>query len=248
MIEFIQRMIDLAVRYHTLFLNGIRYTVILALVGTACGLLIGLVIGGLRAISKQMEINDTALTRIIKKIIDIVTYIYITVVRGTPMMVQGMLLWFGYFQGAGWNALAAGCLIISVNTGAYMAEIIRSGIMGIDKGQSEGARSIGLSAWQTMRLIVLPQALKNSIPSIVNELIVNIKDSCVLSVMMIPELFFQAETIAGTTLRVTETYTLLLVLYLIMTSLAAWLMGIVEKKINHRKSNYFSSQTVAEGE
>ena len=99
-----------------------------------------------------------------------------------------------------------------------------------------------------MRLIVLPQALKNSIPSIVNELIVNIKDSCVLSVMMIPELFFQAETIAGTTLKVTETYTLLLVLYLIMTSLAAWLMGIVEKKINHRKSNYFSSQTVAEGE
>lgn len=246
--QFIKSVLQLFVKYQELFLSGIQYTLTLAIVGTICGLAIGLVIGGLKAISKQHETNESLMIRIFKKVVDMLTYIYITVVRGTPMMVQGMLLWYGYFQKAGWGALTAGCLIVSVNTGAYMAEIIRSGIMGIDKGQSEGARSIGMSSWQTMRLIVLPQALKNSIPSIVNELIVNIKDSCVLSVMMIPELFFQAKSIAGSTYKQTETYTLLLILYLIMTSLAALLMGFVEKKVNHKKSNYFASQTMAQGE
>lgn len=241
--SFFKTVISLVTKYWPIFLNGIQYTIVLALVGTSVGLIIGLIVGGLRAIVTQHEPHETRLTRIVKKIIDIITKIYITVVRGTPMMVQAMFLWYGMMQGAGWDELVGACLIISLNTGAYMAEIVRSGIQAIDKGQTEGARSIGMSAWQTMSLIILPQALKNSIPSIVNELIVNIKDSCVLSVMMMPEVFFQAKSIAGSTLKFYETYFILMVIYLFLTSVSAWIMGLVEKKINHTKSNYFSSQT-----
>ena len=123
--------------------------------------------------------------------------------------------------------------IISINTGAYMAEIIRSGIQSIDKGQTEAAKSIGMTNTQTMMQIIFPQAIKNTFPALGNQLIVNIKDSCMLNAIAVTELYFQATSIAGSNMRYIEVYMVTAILYLILTTIATIILNYVEKKINH---------------
>lgn len=233
-------------KYSSLFLIGLERTLILALVGTICGLLIGLLIGGIRVIALSHEPRESKIVRFFKKILAFLTYIYITIIRGTPMMVQAMMVYYPLLPILRWTPMVAGCVIISFNTGAYMAEIIRSGIQSVDKGQTEAARSIGMTSWQTMIYIVLPQAIKNSFPAIGNELIVNIKDSSVLSCITIAELFLQAKTIAGSTFSYLEPYLIVALMYLFLTSFAAFVMGKIEQRISHTKSSYGASQTTQE--
>lgn len=244
--ELIQSLIKVATKYGSLFFIGLERTLILALVGTIVGLIIGLLIGGLRVIALSHEPKESTLVKVFKKILAFLTYIYITVIRGTPMMVQAMMVYYPLVPILKWTPMVAGCVIISVNTGAYMAEIIRSGIQSVDKGQSEAARSIGMTSWQTMLYIVLPQAIKNSFPAIGNELIVNIKDSSVLSCITIAEMFLQAKSIAGSTFSYFEPYFIVALMYLFLTSFAAFVMGKIEQKISHTKSSYGSSQTTQE--
>lgn len=132
--------------------------------------------------------------------------------------------------------MGAAIFVISINTGAYMAEIIRSGIQAVDAGQTEAARSLGMSNAQTMMGVVLPQAVRNAFPAIGNELIVNIKDSSVLMIISITELMFQAKSIAGSTFHFTETYFIEAMIYLLLTSIASILLNIIEKKMNHSSS------------
>ena len=122
--------------------------------------------------------------------------------------------------------------IISINTGAYMAEIIRGGINSVDKGQSEAAKSLGMTNLQTMFYIIFPQAIKNTFPSIGNQLIVNIKDSCMLNVISVTELYFQASSIAGSNMRYLEVYLITALIYLLLTTLASLLLDYLERKIS----------------
>ena len=169
--------------YGSLFMSGLLYTLEIALLGTLIGFLIGLLVAVLRTIpiSKTDPFLKKALLRLLRAVLNI----YIEVFRGTPMMVQAMVIYYGSLQvlGIDMDPIFAGILVVSINTGAYMAEIIRGGIISIDAGQKEAAYSIGMTHWQSMVHVVLPQAIRNVLPSVGNELIVNIKDSSVLNVI-----------------------------------------------------------------
>lgn len=236
---------EILTKYFPSFLLGIRTTLIVALTGTLIGLLIGLLVGGIRAIKLDKTVSKT--NKIIKAVIDGILKIYIEVFRGTPMMVQAVFIYYlVYTNIVRWDKMFAAIFVISINTGAYMAEIIRSGIQAVDPGQNEAARSLGLSAMQTMMNIVLPQAIRNAFPAIGNELIVNIKDSSVLMIISITELMFQSNSIAGTTYRFTETYFVTAMIYLFMTSISSVILNAVEKKINHTRTSLPQSDTSIE--
>ena len=153
------------------------------------------------------------------------------------MMVQAVFIYYALLNVIHWDTLTAAIVVISINTGAYMAEIIRSGIQAVDPGQTEASRSLGMSNAQTMMTVVLPQAIRNAFPAIGNELIVNIKDSSVLMIISITELMFQAKSIAGSTYHFTETYFLEAMIYLLMTSVASIVLNIIEKRMNRTKAS-----------
>lgn len=226
----------------SLFVYGIKITLLMAIAGTLIGLVIGLLLGCMRAI--DVEPRDNFFTKAIKKVLHGIVGLYVWFFRGTPMMVQAIFIYTILRPVFNWDPLTAGICIISVNTGAYMAEIIRSGIQSVDRGQIEGARSIGMSSGQTMLSIVLPQAIRNSFPSIGNEFIVNIKDSSMLNVIGVIELFFQAKSVAGSTMLGVETYFVTCLLYLFLTTIATWILTFTEKRLNQTKSSYPSSQSV----
>ena len=182
----------------------VQTTLIVALSGTVIGLAIGLLIGGLRAL--KADRTAPVYVKILKKIFQILSSIYIGIFRGTPMMVQAVFIYYALLNVIHWTNLQAAIFVISINTGAYMSEIVRSGIQSVDNGQMEAARSLGLSNVQAMLHVILPQAIRNAFPAIGNEFIVNIKDSSVLMIISITELMFQAKSIAGTTYKFSETY------------------------------------------
>lgn len=227
----INAIIQILTKYAPSLLLGVRTTMIIALIGTGCGFIIGLVVGGIKAI--RLDLTSSNASRIFKKIIDFIITVYITIFRGTPMMVQAVFIYYALLDVIHWNNFTAACFVITVNTGAYMAEIIRSGIQAVDIGQTEAARSLGMSNAQTMFSVVLPQAIKNAFPAIGNELIVNIKDSSVLMIISITELMFQSKSIAGSTFQFTTVYFIEAMMYLILTSVCALILNLIEKKLNN---------------
>ena len=227
---FFSTAFDLLQKFWPSLLLGVRTTLIVAILGTTFGFLIGLVVGGIKAI--QLDFVSTNIKRIAKKVFDVFASLYIGIFRGTPMMVQAVFIYYALLNVIHWDKMTAAIFVISINTGAYMAEIIRAGIQAVDKGQVEAARSLGLSNLQTMFHIVLPQAIRNVFPAIGNELIVNIKDSSVLMIISITELMFEAKSIAGSTYHFTETYFNVAVIYLILTTLASILLNYIEKRMN----------------
>lgn len=217
-----------------LFSYGIRLTLAFAIVGTLAGLVLGLFIGAIHSL--KIDPFDSRLIRFFKRLGHGITRLYVWVFRGTPMMVQAVFLYYLLKPALGWSGFTAGMYIISINTGAYMAEIIRSGIQSIDVGQTEAAKSIGMTNRQTMLHIIFPQAIKNTFPAIGNQLIVNIKDSCMLNAIAVTELYFQATSIAGSSMRYIEVYMVTAMLYLALTTLATFILNWVERKINHTKT------------
>lgn len=209
---------------------GVRTTLVVALTGTILGLILGLLVGGFRAV--KLDFTTGAAARAIKTFFDVLANIYITIFRGTPMMVQAVFIYYALLNIIHWNQLTAAIVVISINTGAYMAEIVRAGIQAVDPGQTEAARSLGMSNSQTMFTVILPQAIRNAFPAIGNEFIVNIKDSSVLMIISITELMFQAKSIAGSTFHFTETYFLEALIYLILTSIASLILNRIEKNMN----------------
>lgn len=234
--------LEILTKYYPSFLLGIRTTLIVAVSGTLIGLVIGLFVGGIRAV--KLDKTAPKINKTIKAIIDVITKIYIEVFRGTPMMVQAVFIYYLVYTNIfKWDKMFAAIFIISINTGAYMAEIVRSGIQAVDPGQNEAARSLGMSSSQTMMNIILPQAIKNAFPAIGNELIVNIKDSSVLMIISITELMFQSNSIAGTTYRFTETYFVTAMIYLLLTSISSFLLHLIEKRINNTRTSLPQSDT-----
>lgn len=226
-------------KYGPLFINGIKSTLILAFSGTLLGLLIGLLVGAVKAI--KVDKRDPLLLKIGKRILNFILSVYIEVFRGTPMMVQGAFIFYLVRDWVAWSPFTAGIVVITINTGAYMAEIVRSGIQSVDIGQSEAARSLGMTNLQTMRHIIIPQAIRNSFPSICNEFVVNIKDSSVLNVIAVTELFYQAKSVAGSLYAFVPTYFVVALIYLCLTFPTTRILGLIEKRMN-KTSSYKEGQ------
>lgn len=207
-----------------------------AIIGTAAGLFIGVLVGVFRTTEKPKNKNAAFL----RKIADFLLSAYIEIFRGTPMMVQAMVIFWGFAllnDGNTMNVTLAGLIIVSVNTGAYMAEIVRGGIISVDKGQFEGAEAIGMTHFQTMTNVVLPQALRNIMPSVANEFVINIKDTSVLNVIRFTELFFYAKSIVYNTYATFETYLIVAGIYFVLTFSITRVLRLAEKKMDG-KENY----------
>jgi len=168
-------------------------------------------------------------------VLNAVCQVYVTVIRGTPMMVQAMVIYWGYAFATGGSTLPlipSGILIVSINTGAYMAEIVRGGIISIDKGQFEGAMSIGMTHSQTMLKVIIPQVMRNILPSVSNEFVINIKDTSVLNVIGVTELYYFAGIIKRQSFETFQTYLVVCVIYFILTFTITRLLRWVERKLD----------------
>lgn len=235
--------------YGPMFLRGAGTTLMIALTGTVVGFLIGLGVGVIRTTPCRKE--DGMGKYLLMKLVRGLLAAYIEVFRSTPMIVQAMVIYYGCAQALHINMpyLLAGFVIVSINTGAYLSEIIRGGIQSVDPGQKEAAVAIGMTHWQTMLHVVLPQAIRNVLPALGNEFIVNIKDTSVLNVISVTELFFISKSAAGTYFKYFEVFFITSVIYFVMTFASTRLLRWVEKKMDGPE-NYriHGSQTVLEGE
>ena len=222
-------------KYGTAYLSGIENTLILALVGTVIGCLIGFVCGVLNTIPRRP--NDHPLKKIILTLVRVIIRIYVEVFRGTPMVLQAVFLFYGlpYFTD---NAVkfssvwAAAIVVVSINTGAYMAESVRGGIISVDPGQTEGAMAIGMTHVQTMTSVILPQALRNIMPQIGNNYIINVKDTSVMFIIGFPDFFAAHRATVGASYLYFPSATVEMVGYLTMTLIASFLLRWAEKKMD----------------
>lgn len=228
--EFISMMWDIFVTNQDNFIRGAKMTLLIALTGTIIGVIIGLLVGVIRTIPKSKSKSMNVLVGFVKWLLSA----YISIFRGTPMIVQAMVIYFGTSILWNWNItpLAASLLIVSINTGAYMAEVIRGGIVSIDRGQYEAAEAIGMNHWQIMKNVVIPQAFRNVLPSIGNEFVINIKDTSVLNVISMNELYFTTNTIAGQNYRYFETFFVTAVIYYVLTFVVTQILKLLEKYLD----------------
>lgn len=232
--------------YASSYWYGIFATIVLSLVGTFGGLFLGIFL----AFGKKLDTEKKPVLWLLKGPCNL----YSVVIRGTPMMVQAMIFKYGcQLLGVNWNNvlpgvntfngwLIAGLIVIVLNTTAYMGEIIQAGLNGVDNGQIEGAKSLGMTPMQTLFNVSLPQALRNSIPTIGNEWIVNIKDSSVLNVISVSELFWQANAAASKNYMYMATYVIIAIIYLILTLLSTGILKLVELGMDGKLKQFkFSS-------
>lgn len=220
--------------YGGMILSGVGMTLFLALSGTIIGFIIGLLVGIIRTIPTP----TTTGKRWFMKVINFILSVYIEVFRGTPMMVQAAVIYYGIaqFWHLNLNRTLAALIIVSINTGAYLAEVIRGGIISTPEGQFEAASALGMTHFQRMLHIILPQAIRNSLPSITNEFIVNIKDTSVLSIISVSELFFVGTTIASQSFQFFQTYLVISGIYLILTFSITRIFRIIEKHLEGPKN------------
>jgi putative lysine transport system permease protein len=233
--SFIEDVINIINNYSHLLISGVKYTLLISLTGTIIGLLIGLLTGIIRTIPK----SKTKWVALIQKVVNSLISVYVEIFRGTPMMVQSMVIFWGYafmMGGQTLDLVPAGIFIVSINTGAYMTEIVRGGIMSIDKGQFEGAAACGMTHWQTMTRVVLPQVMRNILPSISNEFVINIKDTSVLNVIGVMELYSMAGKIQVMTFKMFETYLIVCVIYFILTFTITRILRLFEKLLSGKDS------------
>lgn len=229
--NFLNEVINILVKYKGYFLQGVGFTMLIALAGTTIGLAIGLITGIVRTIPT----SKNPVIRALMKIVNFIISVYVEIFRGTPMMVQSMVIFWGYaFMNGGQTLplIPAGIFIVSINTGAYMAEIVRGGIISIDKGQFDGAYSIGMNHWQTMINVIIPQTMRNILPAISNEFVINIKDTSVLNVIGVTELYFFTAKISKMTWSIFETYVVACIIYFILTFTITRILKYAEHKID----------------
>ena len=227
-------------KYGGSYLTGMRNTLVLALVATAIGCVIGFVCGILNTI--PCTDRDPLPKRILLRLIRIIVRVYVEVFRGTPMVLQAVFIYYGlpYFTDNAvkfTNIWVAAMLVVSINTGAYMAESVRGGIISIDPGQTEGAKAIGMTHVQTMLHVILPQALRNIMPQIGNNFIINVKDTSVMFIIGFPDFFAAHRAAVGASYLYFPSATVEMAGYLCMTLIASFLLRWVEKKMDG-SSNY----------
>ena len=292
--SFFQDVINIVAKYYPQLLSGVGNTMLIALTGTVAGLVIGLLTG----IVRTAPFSRNGFVRALHRILNAVIAVYVEIFRGTPMMVQAMVIYWGYaFLNGGqtlplipaglfivsintgaymaeivrggiisvdkgqlegaysvgmthaqamviyWGyafatggstlpLIPSGMLIVSINTGAYMAEIVRGGIISIDKGQFEGAMSIGMTHSQTMFKVIIPQVMRNILPSVSNEFVINIKDTSVLNVIGVTELYYFAGIIKRQSFETFQTYLVVCALYFILTFTVTRLLRLAERRLD----------------
>ena len=217
-------MLELLVKYRGLFLQGALYTIGLSFVSVLMGILIGLVLAFFR-LSKA-------------KILNLITTAYIELIRGTPLLAQIMLVKFGLYDLITAKTkisipdIAIGIIAVSINSGAYVCEIIRSGISSVDKGQMEAGRSLGMSKSMTMRLIVLPLAVKNILPALCNEFVTVIKETSIISYIGVTDLFYIANAVSSMTYKSFESMLAVALIYFIITFTLSKLVRLLERRLS----------------
>lgn len=233
--KLIQDMGSLWQTYGSQYLNGIKSTLLLALSATLIGCVIGFICGILNTIPYSKK--DSPVKKFFLCLIRAIVRIYVEVFRGTPMMLQAVFIYFGlpYFSNNAVrfeNIWSAALLVVSINTGAYMAESVRGGIISVDPGQTEGAKAIGMNHFQTMINVVFPQALRNIMPQIGNNFIINIKDTSVMFIIGFTEFFAVHKAAVGATYLYFPSAAIEMIGYLTMTLAASLLLRWLEKKLD----------------
>ena len=236
---------DLLAVYWKTYLTGMGSTLLLAVVATAIGCVIGLICGILNTIPYAP--GDTSVKKFFLRLVRAVIRIYVEVFRGTPMVLQAVFIYYGVPYVTN-NAMrfdsvwAAAILIVSINTGAYMAESVRGGIISIDPGQTEGAKAIGMNHFQTMTSVILPQAIRNIMPQIGNNFIINVKDTSVMFIITFTEFFAVHRNIVGLNYMYFPSATIEMIGYLAVTLTASFLLRWIERRMDG-KSSYELVQT-----
>lgn len=212
--------------YGVMLLRALGQTLLLCLLSLVFAMIIGMIFG-------LMNVGHN-------RILNFIGTVYVDAVRGVPLIVLAYFIYFGVpagMKGIGLadfrlNALQAGTIALSMNCGAYMAEIIRAGIQSVDRGQMEAGRSLGLSYGATMSLVVVPQAIRTMIPSIINQFIITLKDTSILSVIGFPELTNVGKTIMGNTFKSLETWAIVGVMYMVVIITLSKVSKKVERRVN----------------
>lgn len=235
LIQLVNDIGKLWAKYGASYLTGMRNTLILALAATAIGCVIGFLCGVLNTI--PCAPGDSPVKKFFLKLIRAIVRIYVEVFRGTPMVLQAVFLYYGlpYFTNGAQrfdNIWAAAILVVSINTGAYMAESVRGGIISVDPGQTEGAKAIGMTHVQTMLNVILPQALRNIMPQIGNNFIINVKDTSVMFIIGFPDFFSAHRAAVGTSYLYFPSATVEMIGYLTMTLIASFLLRWLEKRMD----------------
>lgn len=211
--------------YYGLILEGAKVTILISLVALVFGFILGLII----CLMKMSKF----------KILKWPASAYVQILRGTPLFVQIFIIYFGLpqfgisFPDIGFisSDFISGAFALSINSSAYVAEIFRSGIQSVDKGQMEASRSLGLGYVDTMKYVIVPQAIKNVLPALGNEFITLVKESSIISVIGVQELMFRAGIVRTSIMKAFEPYIAAAIMYLIITSILSWLVGLLEKKL-----------------
>ena len=210
-----------------MYVKGVGVTLEVAAVALLLGIVLGVIVAIVRTVHDQQRPGQkNALLGIINKI----AQVYTTVIRGTPLMVQLLIMYFVIFANTR-NAVGVAMLTFGINSGAYVAEIIRGGIMSVDKGQMEAARSLGLSYLPAMRFIVIPQAVKNILPALGNELIALLKDTSLVTVIGVRDLTKAAQLIQGKTYQALFPFVGIAIVYLVLVMIIAALIGVLERRL-----------------
>ena len=230
--SFWERILYLIGKYGPSYLEGAGNTLFIAIISTAIGCVIGLGVGIVQTIPVSKK--DNVLKRFVVRFCQVLLRIYVEVFRGTPMMIQAVFIYYGAAQlfNIYMGTMFAAFFIVSINTGAYMAETVRGGILSVDPGQTEGAKAIGMTHVQTMVHVIMPQALRNIIPQIGNNFIINIKDTSVMFVIGFVEFFATHRNIVGVNLLYFPSAVIEMVGYLTLTLLASFGLRWLEKKMD----------------
>lgn len=242
MIEWI---VYIALEYKDMFLQGLWITLYISIVGTLVGFIVGYLVG----IVQDIKINkdDNIIKRILMRLLKIICLVYVEIFRGTPMIVQGMIVYYGLLKAeVNITPVLAGIIVTVLNTGAYMAETVRGGINSVDKGQKEGAWSLGMSPMKTMLLVVLPQAFKNVVPEMVNTFLTNLKMTSVLNVIGVSELFLVAKTAGGTYYKYFEAYLVIAVIYFVLCFIFNRVFMALEKKLGNKSDYVLATEYIEE--
>lgn len=207
------------------YLNGIKITVLISLLAIALGIIIGILV----AVGKVSAANIKP--RLLSWLITKICNLYTTIIRGTPLMVQLLIIYNLIFTSRNTNEIIVGAFCFGINSGAYVAEIIRAGIESIDRGQMEAGRSLGLSYMQTMRLIIMPQAVRNILPALGNEFIVLIKETSVAGVIAVTDLTKAAQYIGSRTWDILPPLLIAAACYLVMVMGLTKLLSVFERRL-----------------
>jgi His/Glu/Gln/Arg/opine family amino acid ABC transporter permease subunit len=207
---------------YIVFLQGLERTVIIAVIATVIGVAVGILVGVLRAYCGRTGKL---------KLLNALLVAYVTVIRGTPVVVQLLIWYFVILVSTGFSAIIVAIIGFGMNSGAYVSEIIRAGIMSIDKGQTEAGRSLGLTEGMTMRFVVLPQALKNSVPPLFNEIITLLKETSIVGYITVIDLTKAGDLVRSRTYEAFFSYISVALVYLLIVLGLTWVQNRIEKKL-----------------